>query len=117
MIILPALCGDECCCDLAQQCFDGRGELRPLSRPQLDARFFEQAWLEIFGLIRHYWPSPILIRTGESLEDRRPGHAESEGYQARNWAWRRSRIEMPTAASSKPGGRQTSHQAGAPRST
>ena len=53
MIILPALCIDECCCDLAEQSF----------------------------------------------------------------ACRRSRIEMPTAASSKPVGTQTSYQAGAPRST
>src|SRR5215831_2839308 len=116
MIILPALCRDECCCDLEEQYFEGAGELGPLGRPQFDARFLEQAWLEIF-LLRHYWPSPFLIRMGESLGDRRSERARSEGYQARSWACRRARCEMPTAASSKPAGRQMSHQAGAPRST
>src|SRR5215831_3218998 len=114
MIILPALCIDECCCDLAEQSFDGSFELGPLRRLQLDARPFlvEQASLEIFGLARHYWLSPFLIRTGESLGDRRPGRAGSEGYQAGSWARRRSRSAMPMAASSEPAGKQTSRQVG-----
>src|SRR5262252_3665963 len=119
MDALPASYVDQRCCNLAEQSFHEAGEFDPASRARLHERrlLLEQAWLVMFGLVRHYGLSPFLIRTGESLGARRPRHASSAGYGVESAARRRSRNEMLRVQSSMPASWQMSRRVEARRRT
>src|SRR5579872_353106 len=100
----PASYFDQRRCDLAEQSLHEAGELAPSSLARLHEPHLlvEQARLVMFGFARHYGLSPFLIRTGESLEARRPRHASSAEHEVESAARRRSRNEMLPAQSSMP---------------
>ena len=115
----PASYVDQRRCDLAEQSFHEARELDRASWARLHARrlLVEQAWLVMFGFVRHYGLSPSLIRTGESLGARRPRHASSAGYGVENATPHRSRNEMLPVQSSMQGRWRMSRRVGARRQT
>src|SRR5499427_1676827 len=119
MDALPASYVDQRCCNLAEQSFHEAGEFDPASRARLHERrlLLEQAWLVMFGFVRHYGLSPFLIRTGESLGARRPRHVSSAEFGVENVAPCRSRNEMLLVQSSMPASWRMSRRVAARRRT